>query len=269
MSGSVPSGNPQATPAKLGTWVGLGIGVVGLIVAVTLLSMRGGSQPDEDPRVDDDDASSDRLALEQASSRESSPAGGRADDDIDQAQGRGGGHSRPADDDRPDGPEDESDRDDGPNNDGDSPDDGLAEAVAVDDEEALDDEEIPDRPEDDAEAIAAGDEADEDDEGTAPRPTPIKTDPDRSAESSMSAEELLAAAKEALDQGNNRDAYRLATSSVRKQPSEDGSLIRGKAACGLRNKGRAKDAMRTFKLTDDRRKAIRETCKANGIRVGL
>ena len=85
----------------------------------------------------------------------------------------------------------------------------------------------------------------------------------------MTAEELLEEAKTALKEKRYRDAYRLATRSNYKKKSNETMLVKGKAACGMKDEKAAKNVMKDFALNDDRRKEIRNFCRDRGVRVGL
>ncbi len=85
----------------------------------------------------------------------------------------------------------------------------------------------------------------------------------------MTAEELRIAAQQALDERRYRDAYRLATRSQYKRRSNATLLIKGLAACGMKDSDAAKDVVRALPQRDDRRKAIRKSCRDRGARIGL
>lgn len=99
-------------------------------------------------------------------------------------------------------------------------------------------------------------------------PTPTKS-PDRSAEADATPDELFTMAKAAYDDGQYRDAYRLATKSQRAKASTRTQMLRGRAACRLKDEKNAKAIVRSFKLGDERRKELRGFCKDRGVRVGL
>ena len=94
-------------------------------------------------------------------------------------------------------------------------------------------------------------------------------DPNREAEAAATPEELYDMAKEAYDDGRYKDAYRLATKSQRAKPADRTQLLRGRAACRIKDEQNAKEIVKSFKLGDDRRKTLRTFCKDHGVRVGL
>lgn len=95
------------------------------------------------------------------------------------------------------------------------------------------------------------------------------TSPSRAAEAAATPEELVGMAETAFDEGRYKDAYRLATRAQREQPSDRTQMLRGRAACRIKDERNAKTIVRSFKLTDDRRKTLRTYCKEHGVRVGL
>lgn len=100
-------------------------------------------------------------------------------------------------------------------------------------------------------------------------PVPLQVDGTRAAEAQMTPEQLLAAAKEAFTQGRFRDAYRLANRSHYQKPTSEALLLSGRAACELRDKDLAKNAMKGFKRSDPERKTIKDACQRRGVRLGL
>lgn len=90
----------------------------------------------------------------------------------------------------------------------------------------------------------------------------------RAAEDAMSAEELLAEAKEAYEKGRARDAYRLANQSHRKKKSNEALEVKAKAACRMNDKDLAKSALKKLPLGSARRD-VRQACRDHGVRVGL
>ncbi|MCR9161286.1 MAG: hypothetical protein ACE37F_12505 [Nannocystaceae bacterium] len=98
---------------------------------------------------------------------------------------------------------------------------------------------------------------------------PTAKSADRAAEAEATPEELFTMAQAAYDEGEYRDAYRLATRSQRAKASDRTQVLRGRAACHLKDEKNAKAIVRSFKLGDDRRKALRGFCKDRGVRVGL
>lgn len=102
-----------------------------------------------------------------------------------------------------------------------------------------------------------------------PPDLPASINESRLSEAAMSAEELLETAQTNLVAGHYHDAFRQATASSIRAPTPTAHLIRGQAACGLRDRSQARDAMKALKFSDPERKAIRETCKSMGVRVGL
>ena len=115
--------------------------------------------------------------------------------------------------------------------------------------------------------------------GGSPSPSPASSSaseapkttksPDRSAEAGATPDELFTMAKAAYDDGQYRDAYRLATKSQRAKASTRTQMLRGRAACRLKDDKNAKAMVRSFKLGDERRKELRGFCKDRGVRVGL
>lgn len=95
-----------------------------------------------------------------------------------------------------------------------------------------------------------------------------KRDPDRAAEQEMSAEELLAAAKDAYKARRYRDAYRQANLSQNKKASEDALELKAKAACGLNNRDLAKKSFKQLPL-GERRRNVRESCRSHDIHMGI
>ncbi len=126
---------------------------------------------------------------------------------------------------------------------------------------------------DDADGENAGDEAGDDDDaavGSSPPPSPAgRSQADRDAEAKMTADELLTAATEAYQDKRYKDAYRLATRSQRSRPLDEAQMLRGRAACRLRDENNAREIVRSFKLGDEHRKTLRTFCKDHGVRVGL
>lgn len=124
-----------------------------------------------------------------------------------------------------------------------------------------------------AEADAGADEADEgrsDGGGGSPKPVASAgtTDPDRAAEAAMSAEELLAKARESLKSKKYRDAYRQSTASYHKKKSDAALKVRVEAACGMNNKSAAKSSFDKVSSGPDRRE-LRGKCRDHGVRLGL
>ena len=109
--------------------------------------------------------------------------------------------------------------------------------------------------------------AGEDDSG--PPPLPTARDVDADAERAMNADELRAAAKEALDQRRYRDAFRLATRSQSKSRSNATLLIKGLAACGFKDEDAARAVVHALPPRDERRKTIRKSCRDRGARIGI
>ena len=95
-----------------------------------------------------------------------------------------------------------------------------------------------------------------------------ETDPDRAAEAQMSAEELLAKAKESLKRKRYRDAYRQSTSSYHKKASDATLKVRVESACGMNNKGAAKSSFDKVSGMSERRD-LRSKCREHGVRLGL
>ncbi len=97
---------------------------------------------------------------------------------------------------------------------------------------------------------------------------PSRDDPNRAAEEAMSAEELLAAAKDAYKERRYRDAYRLANQSHRKKASDDALELRAKAACGMKDRDLAKTSFKKLPL-GERRREVRDACRKHDIRIGI
>ena len=149
-----------------------------------------------------------------------------------------------------------------------SDDDATANPADADVEDAEEDDEEP------IEVLAEPDVG-----GGSPSPSPASSSasdapkttksPDRSAEADATPDELFTMAKAAYDDGQYRDAYRLATKSQRAKASTRTQMLRGRAACRLKDEKNAKAIVRSFKLGDERRKELRGFCKDRGVRVGL
>lgn len=161
--------------------------------------------------------------------------------------------------------------------------DDQPEADTAKDAELDDDTAIPEEPdaeedaEEDAEAevevdpqpdVGASPAVEAGSNAKAPAPPPTKSS-DRSAEADATPDELFAMAKAAYDEGEYRDAYRLATKSQRAKASDRTQMLRGRSACRLKDEKNAKAIVRSFKLGDERRKTLRTFCKDRGVRVGL
>ncbi len=89
----------------------------------------------------------------------------------------------------------------------------------------------------------------------------------RSAEQSMTAEELLELARKAWKAGNARDTYKYANKSRYKQPSAEATELATLAACKMKLDEAAKSSFK--ELSGDRRKRVRNECRDLGVRVGL
>ncbi len=87
--------------------------------------------------------------------------------------------------------------------------------------------------------------------------------------SDMTADELREEATKALKEKRYRDAYRLSTRSYYKKKDNGTLLIKGKAACGMKDDKAAKAAVKALPRGDERRKDIRTYCRDRGVRVGL
>jgi hypothetical protein len=120
-----------------------------------------------------------------------------------------------------------------------------------------------------ADAAAAGEDPVELDDAGEATPTPPLKDSNRAAEASMTADELYEAAKKAYEEGDYRDAFRLSTRSYYKERRPETQFLRGKAACALKDEEASKEIVKSFKLSDPKRKQLRDHCKAKGVRVGI
>jgi len=96
-----------------------------------------------------------------------------------------------------------------------------------------------------------------------------RTTAERAAEAEATPAELYALAKTAYDEGRYKDAYRLATRSHRAKASDKTQMLRGRAACRIKDQKNAKAIVKSFKLGDERRKTLRTFCKDRGVKVGL
>jgi hypothetical protein len=89
----------------------------------------------------------------------------------------------------------------------------------------------------------------------------------RSAEQSMTADELLELARKAWKAGNARDTLKYANKSRYKDPSAEASELATLAACKMKLDAAAKTSYKD--LSGDRRKRVRNQCRDMGVRVGL
>lgn len=255
----------------------MGGAAVGLMSLAILWKLCGGADGSSLDRADEDERV---AALERADGRDG--AAGR-----DGADGGGGEHAGGDGNEHAEGGGGGNDRADGANPDADADEDRAgavddADQMAEDEDadeaaargEALDtddDEDLQIEPGDDAAGEAEAGSASQATRsgGGSPKPLPASTQSaDRAAEDAMSAEELLAAAKEAYKKGKARDAYRLANLSNQKKKSEEAVVLKANSACRMKNKDLAKSAYKTLPMGEKRRE-VRQTCREQDIRLGL
>lgn len=99
---------------------------------------------------------------------------------------------------------------------------------------------------------------------TAPKVAP---QPAKSKAKPATASELLASAKKALAAGQARKAYSLAKRSRDAKRTDAALLVMGRAACRMKDVGKAKAAISELSFRNAR--TVRKECRERGVRAGL
>ncbi|MEM6988861.1 MAG: hypothetical protein AAF721_00140 [Myxococcota bacterium] len=109
-----------------------------------------------------------------------------------------------------------------------------------------------------------------------PEPTELPVPPERPDSDdfapppnrTLSYPQMKRYATAALAAQRYRNAFRMAERAYQETPSQDVLVIKGKAACGLKNKSAAKAVVKELPVASKVRRDVRSACRGHGIRLG-